>query len=1770
MSILTANPESSCKWPTTSVIFWITACLLLLAVRVDAQIGFTVQDIDFVSNPTAMEFGPDGRLYVSELDGTIFAYTIERDPDTQTYTAVDTEVIDLIHSLPNHNDDGSPHDQTGRNVTGLTTAGTAEAPLVYVSSSDPRIDDTDADTNSGVISRLYRDSGTWQRHDLVRGLPRSAHDHFSNGLVLDEATETLYVAQGGHTNMGAPSINFGLLPEYALSAAILAIDLATIGETTYDLPTLAGTAPPFGGQGGANQALLVPNGPVQVHAPGVRNPYDILKTASGHLYTVDNGPNSGWGDMPAGEGFDDCLNSIQEGGFDAADGLHLITGAGYYGGHPNPTRANPANTFDGASPVPTGNPVECDYRIPGTESGALMLFPASTNGLAEYTASNFDGAMQGNVLATSWNGSVTRVTLNDNGDAVIDSDTLFTSLPGPLGITAQGDEGPFPGTIWIGQFFTGAVTVFEPIDFSGCDPALLDPNDTSSNGFTFGDLIDNGLDPCNPAQVPPDFDGDFTSDLNDPDIDDDGVANSDDVFDFDPTNGLANALPFRLDWSGSTIGTLGGMSSYSAPGFTGLMADPAGTQTVFDQFDAGDLIPGGAAGVFTVQNVTAGDARSNSQDNGFHIGVNTGTQTGPLTLRARLASPFAGTVPDDPQSFGITIGNGDQDHYIRLAVHGNAGAGGIELSAEPAAPGGDVVVGAPVLGAEYVDLYLEIDPLAGTVTASYAIGAAGQAGPRTPVDAAPVPIPSEWLQSPDRGLAVGIISTAGGAGTFPAGWKFIEVYPGTGDNPEAPSPTLTDAAATLAITAGTDVIDVSTFGSYSFQVTNDASGGERINELRLSLPGALISEAVFDPDGTAGDTTAKPFALDNEGGTGFTGAALSDFHNSIDDSDGFDTLTLTFDGFDPGETMAFSIDVDPNSIKGSGPPGPNESGSVSGLELTGAEVVFRFDDGAELAADVFGDGSLGGGVARAVSAPAGAPVLEILGIPSPGVSNEPTVTARIIGLPGAEVTLLRVLGGLFVDPSGPFPSGYDVGAHDINSVVEVEWINPVTLDGTGTAIVPITLTRQESPLAMQNRFVAVQHDAVGLPGRTSKIIKVDYDPDAVLAPALIANPDPVAFGQLDVGTTASNTVTLSHGGTSDDPAIQVESIVIVGDPDFTIAPTDPFILQPGESRALEVSFSPTVAGSFGATLDIVHDGQDGWLSVAISGSAVEPLPAGPAVLRLNAGLDAPTTVGGVTWEGDAAWLMPDSVGSVFSVSDMAIAGTLDDELYQSERYGNPFGYEIPVTDGTYRVRLHFAEIWHGVFTTALEPGDRVFDIVLEGEPRVTGLDLAVAVGAPLTAHIIELDVVVDDGVLDVGLELGAGGADQAKLSALEVLTVDSDPPPPPPPQPGTVTAAPDALDFGSVVLGETATRAVVLANPGEEPVTISGLGVDDPQGEFTLQAPPALPLALAAGAEVTLTLAFAPIDEGTADGLLTVTHDGANGPLEVLLEGLGEAAPPPPQPGTVTATPDMLILGSVIVGETATTTVVLANPGEEPVTISALDVDDPQGEFALQAPPALPLALAAGAEVTLTLAFTPIDAGIAGGLLTVTHDGANGPLEVLLDGLGETAPLPVGPAVLRLNAGLDASTTVGGVEWQGDAAWLVPGSAANVFAVPGEPIAGTLDDALYQSERYGNPFGYEIPVADGSYRVRLHFAEIWHGVFTAGLEPGNRVFDILLEDQPRVTGLDLAVAVGAPLTAHIIELDVVVDDGVLDVGLELGAGGVDQAKLSALEVIALP
>jgi len=441
-----------------------------------------VSGID-VKQVTSIKFGPDGKLYYSEMNGPIHVLSVQR-KGKNDYEATRLETIDLVRTVLNHDDDGTPNPHLGKRlVTGMIATGSAAQPVLYVASSDPRQGggppkashgptggDTNLDTNSGMLHKLTKTGGGWVKQDIVRGLPRSEENHAPNGMV--KIGDKILLVTGGHTNMGLPSYNFAQLPEFALSAAILEIDLGQIGNGTHDLPTLddedrAGANDandPFGGNNGKNQAKLVANGPVELYATGFRNAFDLVMTDNGKLYTFDNGPNNNWGGKPA----NNCKNAVDDGGSKHSDSLHLVT-RGSHAGHPNPTRGNKENTYNDSNPQSpveiAERPVECQHKGPD-QDGSLTSIDASTNGLVEYDASNFGFAMKGDLVAVGFNETIYRVVLNDAGNAVTSKSSLATKIgKSPLSVTAQGDADPFPGTIWVGHHGAGKITVLEPSDY---------------------------------------------------------------------------------------------------------------------------------------------------------------------------------------------------------------------------------------------------------------------------------------------------------------------------------------------------------------------------------------------------------------------------------------------------------------------------------------------------------------------------------------------------------------------------------------------------------------------------------------------------------------------------------------------------------------------------------------------------------------------------------------------------------------------------------------------------------------------------------------------------------------------------------------------------------------------------------------------------------------------------------------------------------------------------------------------------------------------------------------------------------------------------------------------------------------------------------------------------------------------------------------------------------------------------------------------------------
>ena len=152
------------------------------------------------------------------------------------------------------------------------------------------------------------------------------------------------------------------------------------------------------------------------------------------------------------------------------------------------------------------------------------------------------------------------------------------------------------------------------------------------------------------------------------------------------------------------------------------------------------------------------------------------------------------------------------------------------------------------------------------------------------------------------------------------------------------------------------------------------------------------------------------------------------------------------------------------------------------------------------------------------------------------------------------------------------------------------------------------------------------------------------------------------------------------------------------------------------------------------------------------------------IYRVNAGGGAVTDPTG-DWEADNYF----TSGNTYSTNTtIANATSRLEALYQSERYG-AMGYSFPVTNGSYTVKLHFAEIYAPAADT------RIFDVNIEGGALELDNYNIVAdpkVDAPNTAVVKTFDIDVADGTLDIAF---ITVSENPKISAIEIIKNDPAP-----------------------------------------------------------------------------------------------------------------------------------------------------------------------------------------------------------------------------------------------------------------------------------------------------------------------------------------------------------------------------------------------------------
>src|SRR5579859_4326621 len=138
-----------------------------------------------------------------------------------------------------------------------------------------------------------------------------------------------------------------------------------------------------------------------------------------------------------------------------------------------------------------------------------------------------------------------------------------------------------------------------------------------------------------------------------------------------------------------------------------------------------------------------------------------------------------------------------------------------------------------------------------------------------------------------------------------------------------------------------------------------------------------------------------------------------------------------------------------------------------------------------------------------------------------------------------------------------------------------------------------------------------------------------------------------------------------------------------------------------------------------------------------------------------------TDTAGKTWRTTSSF----SASNIYSVSH-SIAGTPDQPLYQTERWGNSFNYRASVTNGNYKVTLKFAELYWNA------PGNRVFNVAINNVPVLTNFDILTQ-AAPFAALDKSFLVSVTTGAVTISFSTVT---DNAKVDALSILPAVSPPP----------------------------------------------------------------------------------------------------------------------------------------------------------------------------------------------------------------------------------------------------------------------------------------------------------------------------------------------------------------------------------------------------------
>jgi uncharacterized protein (TIGR03382 family) len=479
----------------------------------------------------------------------------------------------------------------------------------------------------------------------------------------------------------------------------------------------------------------------------------------------------------------------------------------------------------------------------------------------------------------------------------------------------------------------------------------------------------------------------------------------------------------------------------------------------------------------------------------------------------------------------------------------------------------------------------------------------------------------------------------------------------------------------------------------------------------------------------------------------------------------------------------------------------------------------------------------------------------------------------------------------------------------------------------------VTVTYAPTDVTTDAGAVAVTSNDATTPGVSVAVTGTGV---AAPAPNIALAPAALTFGSVTAGGSASLPVQVQNTGTA---PLGVTQIARCASPatsaEFTWSPAAPFTVAAGGSTTVTVTYAPTGAGADAGCLALSsNDAADPVVSLDVSGTGLAAAapriavsPTSLAFGNVTLGTSAQRTfaisnTGSATLADTVARASGTSAEYGISPASFSVAAGASQTVtvtYVPSSAGSDGGSVVVSSNDaaspTVPVAVSGAGVTAPTPAIALTPTSLSFGTVtlgsaasLAAQVRNAGTaTLNVTAVAPCAGTSAEfgwapaapLSVAPgQSATLTVTYRPTAAGTDSG------CLALASDDPASPTVNLGvsgtgaaqavaTIALDPTAVDFGTVVLGTTASRTTQIRNTGNAALDVTGIS----RCAGTASAfgwSPAAPFSVAPGQSAALTVSYAPTAAGAEAGCLAVaSSDAAHPTVQLAVAGTGAQQPVP-------------------------------------------------------------------------------------------------------------------------------------------------------------------------------------------------------------------------------------------------------------------------------------